>query len=117
MDRRATPGRRLFMAATGGTDQAVVFMRGSLDAAARREFDREVSELLAAAPARVVVDMAEVESIDASWLGVLTQLRSRLYDHGEAQVRVSAVSDAARQALEVNGLAALVEMPRSDTAA
>jgi len=56
-----------------------------------------------------VVDMGEVECIDTAWLGVLTQLRSRVYDQGEAHVRISAVSDAARLALEVSGLAALVE--------
>ena len=109
--------RRVFLAATGGTDQAVVFMRGKLDADARREFDREVSQLLAAAPAMVVVDMAEVESIDAAWLAVLTQLRSRSYDQGEALVRITALSDVARRALERSGLAELVEMPTQDRVA
>src|SRR5689334_9516380 len=92
-------------------------MRGDLTAAARREFDPEVTRLLAAAPSAVTVDMSDVTCLDVSWIEVLRQLRTRLGGEGEATVRVSAASAPAREMLELSGLAAEVVMPRPTTSA
>lgn len=90
----------------------MVLMRGNLDDVTRRELDREVRQLLAAAPRAVVVDMADVEFIDAAWIEVLMQLGGAgTCDRGEPVIRISAVSDAARDILVASGTAALVEMP------
>jgi anti-anti-sigma factor len=111
VEQRERQSRAAFRAATGGTDSAVVIMRGELDAQARRDFDREVSQLLAASPRRVVVDMGAVDFVDSSWVRLLEQLRTRLCEEGDASVRISAVSPAARRALELAGVVELFDMP------
>ena len=104
--QRDGQGRTAFRAATDGTDSAMVIMRGDLDAQARRDFDREVSQLLAASPRRVVVDMGEVTCLDSTWLEVLTQLRTRLGREGQATLQFSAASAAAREMLALGGFSA-----------
>ena len=106
-----------FAAATGGTGRAAVIIRGELTAAARREFDPQVTQLLDAAPSAVTVDMRDVTYIDSSWIEVLMQLRTRVGGEGEASIRVSAASASARQMLELSGLAAEVVMPMSAASA
>jgi anti-anti-sigma factor len=111
VEQRDRQGRAAFRAATGGTDSAVVVMRGEFDAQARRDFDREVSRLLAASPRRIVVDMGAVDFVDSTWIRLLEQLRARACHEGQASVRISAVSPAARRALELGGVVDLFEMP------
>ena len=94
-----------------------MIIRGELTAAARREFDPQVTQLLDAAPSAVTVDMRDVTYIDSSWIEVLMQLRTRVGGEGEASIRVSAASASARQMLELSGLAAEVVMPMSAASA
>ena len=115
VEQRDRQRRAAFRAATGGTDSAVVVMRGEFDAQARRDFDREVSQLLAASPRRVVVDMGAVDFLDSSWIRLLEQLRARACHEGQASIRISAVSPAARRALELGGVVDLFEIPPEDS--
>ena len=114
---RDGPRRGSFVAVTGGTETAAVIMRGELTAASRRQFDREVTRLLEAAPSAVTVDMSDVTYLDVVWIEVLRHLRTRASGEGEATVQVSAASAAAREVLERSGLASEVVMPTSDGSA
>ena len=69
--RRGRPATLLIRSCDRRADRAAVIMRGELTAAARREFDPQVTQLLAAAPSAVTVDMRDVTYIDSSWIEVL----------------------------------------------
>jgi anti-anti-sigma factor len=66
------------VSASGGIEEsAVLRLAGDVDALTQAEYRRTADEILAASrPGRLVVDMAEVQTIDSSGLGLLVHLQS-----------------------------------------
>ena len=60
----------------GAPGQAVLRLTGDVDAISQGRFRTRAEQLLATAPQRLVVDMAELTSIDSSGLGLLVHLQS-----------------------------------------
>jgi anti-sigma B factor antagonist len=79
----------------------VVSLAGELDLYNAEEIRAALAEAIATAPRCVVVDMAEVEFVDSTALGVLVEARSQL---GADAFRLAAPQLGTRRALEVSGL-------------
>lgn len=67
-----------YMGASGGLDDsATLRLSGDVDALTQADYRQAAADLLAAAtPRTLVVDMAEVSTIDSSGLGLLVHLHS-----------------------------------------
>lgn len=87
---------------TGGS--SLIVMSGELDLAAVRELKRKVDALVAAAPSDVVLDMAGVEFLDSSGVGMLLRIRAAVVRDGIGTVRVSDASTQVSKTLELCGL-------------
>lgn len=76
------------MTATGGAPQpAVLRLAGDVDALTQADYRRTADELLAATNVdRLVVDMAEVVTIDSSGLGLLVHLQATTRENNIAMV-------------------------------
>jgi anti-anti-sigma factor len=79
----------------------VVTLGGELDLYNANEVRTVLDEAITASATRIVVDLAEVEFVDSTALGVLLEARSRLGPDGLA---VAGPRLEIRRALEVSGL-------------
>jgi anti-sigma B factor antagonist len=82
-------------------DAFVVHLRGELDLYNAEQVREALGTALESAPRRIVIDMADVEFVDSTALGVLIEARSRLGNHG---LLLAAPQIETRRALEVSGL-------------
>jgi anti-anti-sigma factor len=69
-------------AANGGQSGALLRIVGELDVASSPRLETELRQLLDAGNVRVVIDMAEVEFIDASGIGTLVTAADRARSEG-----------------------------------
>jgi len=84
-------------------DGAIVLrLAGELDLYNADEIRDALNEAIGAGAGRIVVDMAEVEFVDSTALGVLIEARSRMADR--SGFRLAAPGLETRRALEVSGL-------------
>ena len=83
-------------------DACVVKLAGELDLYNAPRVREALAEACKNAPARVVVDLSEVEFIDSTALGVLIEARTRL-DNRRAFL-LAAPGLETRRALEISGL-------------
>ena len=79
----------------------VVQLAGELDLYNAEEIRAALAEAIAAGPRCVVVDLAEVEFIDSTALGVLIEARSEL---GNDSFSLAAPQLGTRRTLQVSGL-------------
>lgn len=79
----------------------VVALAGELDLYNAGEIRAALAEAIASSPRRVVIDLAEVEFVDSTALGVLVEARSQLGPDG---FRLAAPQLGTRRALQVSGL-------------
>jgi anti-sigma B factor antagonist len=80
----------------------VVHLSGELDLYNAGEVREALVEVAAAKPARLVIDLSEVEFIDSTALGVLIEARAKLEDRRAFLLAAPRVET--RRALEVSGL-------------
>ena len=80
----------------------VVKLGGELDLYNAQQVRQALTEACADSPARVVVDLSEVEFIDSTALGVLIESRSRLGNR--RAFLLAAPGLETRRALEISGL-------------
>jgi stage II sporulation protein AA (anti-sigma F factor antagonist) len=93
----------------------LVTVEGELDLATAPELEA-VFETLQPAPAeRVVVDLGGVSFLDSSGIRALVRAKRRL-DRAGAPFVFLAISDAARQVLEISGVLETLSEPPSDAA-
>jgi len=84
-------------------DGAIVLrLGGELDLYNADDVRGALADALATEPTRIVVDLAEVNFIDSTALGVLIEARSRMADRNG--FRLAAPGLETRRALEVSGL-------------
>src|ERR1700745_1745576 len=83
-------------------DACVVKLAGELDLYNAPQVREALAEASAGSPARIVVDLSEVEFIDSTALGVLIESRTRL-DNRRAFL-LAAPGLETRRALEISGL-------------
>lgn len=79
----------------------VVSLAGELDLYNADEIRAALAEAIASGPRCVVIDLAEVEFVDSTALGVLVEARSELGPDG---FRLAAPQLGTRRALQVSGL-------------
>jgi anti-sigma B factor antagonist len=82
-------------------DAFVVHLAGELDLYNADEVRGALREVILAAPSRLVVDLAEVEFVDSTALGVLIEARSKL---GRDRLVLARPRLETRRALQVSGL-------------
>jgi anti-anti-sigma factor len=94
-----------FTAASQRRDSATwtVTVSGELDLATAHELEAVFEALEPTPPERVLVDLAAVTFLDSSGIRALVRANRRLNGLGVPLV-VDAVSDAARQVLEISGV-------------
>jgi anti-anti-sigma factor len=79
----------------------VVHLAGELDLYNADEVRGVLAEAIAASPDRIVVDMADVQFVDSTALGVLIEARSKL---GKDGLALAAPQLDTRRTLQVSGL-------------
>lgn len=79
----------------------VVHLAGELDLYNAEEVRTALAEAIASSPERIVVDMAGVEFVDSTALGVLIEARSKL---GRDGLALAAPQLDTRRTLQVSGL-------------
>ena len=79
----------------------VIRLAGELDLYNAAEIRTALSDAIAASPARIVIELAEVEFIDSTALGVLIEARARAGARGFA---LAAPQLETRRTLQVSGL-------------
>jgi anti-anti-sigma factor len=79
----------------------IVRLAGELDLYNAEEVRAALSEAIASSPDRIVIDMAEVEFVDSTALGVLIEARSKL---GRSALVLAAPQLETRRTLQVSGL-------------
>jgi anti-anti-sigma factor len=79
----------------------VLHLAGELDLYNADEVRAALSDALAQSPERIVVDMAEVEFVDSTALGVLIEARAKL---GRSSLLLAAPQLETRRTLQVSGL-------------
>jgi anti-anti-sigma factor len=79
----------------------VVHLAGELDLYNAEEVRAVLADAIASSPERIVVDMAEVEFVDSTALGVLIEARSKL---GRDGLALAAPQLDTRRTLQVSGL-------------
>ena len=79
----------------------VVRLVGEIDLYNAAEVGSALEEVAGSAPERIVVDLAEVEFVDSTALGVLVEARKQL---GNGRLLLAAPGRDVRRALEVSGL-------------
>jgi anti-sigma B factor antagonist len=80
---------------------AIVRLGGELDLYNAEEVRAALVEEIAGGQTRIVIDMAEVEFVDSTALGVLIEVRSRL---GRDGLALAAPQHETRRTLQVSGL-------------
>ncbi|GAA4261441.1 STAS domain-containing protein [Dactylosporangium darangshiense] len=84
-------------------DQIVIVLRGELQQATVAQFRQAVTEVLAARPAQLVIDLSLITFMDSSGLSALVGARHAC-DKTGCRVAVSGLSPAVRRALHATGL-------------
>jgi anti-sigma B factor antagonist len=79
----------------------IIQLGGELDLYNAEEVRSALADAIAAGPRCVVIDMADVEFVDSTALGVLVEARAQL---GHDSFRLAAPQLGARRALQVSGL-------------
>lgn len=79
----------------------VVRLAGELDLYNAEEIRGAIGEAIATSPRRIVVDLAEVDFVDSTALGMLIEARSRL---GADRLVLAAPQLETRRTLQVSGL-------------
>jgi len=79
----------------------VVVLAGEIDLYNAEEVRTALAETIAGGAARVVIDMAAVEFVDSTALGVLIEANSKLRPDG---LRLAAPQVSTRRTLQVSGL-------------
>ena len=79
----------------------VVTLAGELDLYNAEEIRAALGQVIAARPRCVVIDLADVEFVDSTALGVLVEATSLL---GPGSLRLAAPQPGTRRALQVSGL-------------
>jgi anti-anti-sigma factor len=79
----------------------IVRLAGELDLYNADEVRAALSQAIGSSPERIVVDMAEVEFVDSTALGVLIEARSKL---GRSTLVLAAPQLETRRTLQVSGL-------------
>jgi anti-sigma B factor antagonist len=79
----------------------ILRLAGELDLYNADDIRRALAQAIDSAPEKIVVDMAEVEFVDSTALGVLIEARSKL---GRAGVLLAAPQLETRRTLQVSGL-------------
>lgn len=79
----------------------VVHLAGELDLYNAEEVRTALAEAIASSPERIVIDMAGVEFVDSTALGVLIEARSKL---GRDGLALAAPQLDTRRTLQVSGL-------------
>jgi anti-sigma B factor antagonist len=101
-DDLVSPRRAHPVVAVESRDGAVIVrLAGELDLYNAEDVRAALTQALDAAPRRIVVDMAAVEFVDSTALGVLVEARSRL---GQAALLLAAPQPEARRTLALSGL-------------
>jgi anti-anti-sigma factor len=91
----------------------VLFVDGRLGHDAAAEMDRAVLEHASNGVGDVVVDLSGVDYLSGAALRVFQSIAHRQAQNGR-RLRVRAPSEAARFALELSGLAGLIEQSKAD---
>jgi anti-anti-sigma factor len=104
-DVREPPPERLSVAVEERDDEVVLRLGGELDLASVDELERRLAGVLAAAPARIVVDLGPLAFIDSSGLRAIIQ--------GDAAARATDVElvlwpgdDSIQRVFELTGVLA-----------
>ena len=87
---------------------AILFVEGRLGHATTAELETVVGQLLATAPTDVIIDLSGVDYLSSAALKVFEALSER-QSEGGGRLTLRAPSVAARLALELSGLLALVD--------
>ena len=97
-----TPLREPPVRAVEMVDGAVVLtLAGELDLYNADEVRDALADALAGSPARIVVDMSDVDFVDSTALGVLIEARSKL---GRSELLLAGPQLETRRTLQVSGL-------------
>lgn len=80
----------------------VVHLAGELDLYNAEEVRGALADAIASSPERIVVDMAEVEFVDSTALGVLIEARTRM--ENRKGFLLASPGLETRRALEISGL-------------
>lgn len=99
-----------------GDQTPVLAVRGELDVSTVHEFERQLSELVAAEPQGLIVDLGGSAFVDASACRVLLRAACRLGDHGGCLVVVNRDVEIAR-IFDVMGLDEFLTVVESREAA
>ncbi len=99
-------------------DRIVVWLRGEHDIATTAESSEALAWAIAMGDADLVVDLSEVQFMDASTIGVIVKARNFLLTRSRS-LSLRAPTRCARRVLDVCGLAELIDSgsSRSETAA
>jgi len=95
-------------AVESAADATVVRLRGELDLHNAGEVRDALASVAASSPRRVVVDLEEVDFVDSTALGVFVEARAAL--KGKAAFVLAAPGPETRRALEVSGLARVLDI-------
>ena len=104
---------RLHTKASVEDGTTVLFLEGRLGHAAAAQLETAAGRLLAAAPADVVIDLSGVDYLSSAALKVFEALAAG-ESHRAGRLTLRAPSVAARLALELSGLLALVDAPDNE---
>lgn len=88
---------------SGASDAAVVAVSGELDVASAPALRQELYRVIDQQPSKVVVDLAEMEFIDSTGLGVLVGALKRVKEQG-GTLELRALSPSARRVFDITGL-------------
>jgi anti-sigma B factor antagonist len=99
------PGARLREPPVRGSEAVgaavVVHLQGELDLYNAEELRSTLAETIAGGPARIVIDLADVEFVDSTALGVLLEAHARL---APGTLQLARPRLETRRALQVSGL-------------
>lgn len=82
-------------------ENGFISFKGCLVASCIEQAHSALEGILDESPQTIVLDLADVEEIDISGLQLLVSIRKAF--SGEGSVRLSAVSPAVKEALEISG--------------
>ena len=101
-DDSVAPLREPPVRAVEALDSAVVVrLAGELDLYNAEEVRAALTDAIASAPERLVIDMAEVDFVDSTALGVLIEARAKV---GAERLAIAAPQLDTRRTLQVSGL-------------
>lgn len=95
---------------SAGDAPGVVRLAGEIDFSVTPRVRERLLEIVGAAPAEIVLDMAELSYIDSSGLALLIELRKSLIEAGRA-VRIRTISPQVRKLLNLTQLGELFGLP------